>query len=68
MSRKRYPDARKVMITVDCGGSNDSRSRLWKTEFQKFADETVLEVLVRHFLSGTSKWNKIEYELFSFII
>lgn len=67
MGKERYPDARKIMITADGGGSNGSRNRLWKKELQNFADETGLEILVRHFPPGTSKWNKIEHRLFSFI-
>lgn len=67
MGKERYPDARKIMITADGGGSNGSRNRLWKKELQNFADETGLEILVRHFPPGTSKWNKIEHSLFSFI-
>lgn len=67
MGLKRYPDARKVIITTDCSDSNGSHSQMWKTELQKFTDETGLEVLVRHFPPGTSKWNKIEHRLFSFI-
>ena len=55
------------MITADCGGSNGNRTRLWKTELQKLADETGLEIIVCHFPPGTSKWNKIEHRLFSFI-
>jgi len=53
------------MITADGGGSNGSRRRLWKTELQKFADETGLEITVCHLPPGTSKWNKIEHRLFS---
>ena len=67
MGKERYPDARKIMITADGGGSNGSRNRLWKKELQNFADETGLEIFVRHFPPGTSKWNKIEHRLFSFI-
>ncbi len=61
----RYPDAKKLLITCDGGGSNGSRSRLWKVELQKFSDETGLEVEVCHFPPGTSKWNKIEHRMFS---
>jgi hypothetical protein len=53
--------------TADCGGSNGSRTRLWKTELQKLADQTGLEIVVCHFPPGTSKWNKTEHRLFSFI-
>lgn len=57
----------KLYITADGGGSNSSRSRLWKMELQTFANETGLEITVSHFPPGTSKWNKIEHRLFSFI-
>ena len=67
MGKERYPDADSLMITADSGGSNGRRNRLWKSELQKFADETGMVVLVRHFPPGTSKWNKIEHRLFSFI-
>ena len=63
----RYPEARQLVITADCGGSNGNRTRLWKTELQKLADDTGLEIVVCHFPPGTSKWNKIEHRLFSFI-
>ena len=67
MGREAYPDAGQLLITADGGGSNGSRVRLWKLELQKLADETRLEILVSHFPPGTSKWNKIEHRLFSFI-
>ncbi len=67
MGCKSYPEAKKLMITADCGGSNGYRLRLWKTELQKLADETGLEISVCHFPPGTSKWNKIEHRLFSHI-
>ncbi len=67
MGRKRYPDANRLMITADGGGSNGSRVKLWKIELQEFATETGLEISVCHFPPGTSKWNKIEHRLFSFI-
>jgi transposase len=67
MGCKVYPDAKKLMITADCGGSNGYRVRLWKVELQKLADETGLEISVCHFPPGTSKWNKIEHKLFSYI-
>ena len=67
MGRKRYPDAKRLMITADGGGSNGSRVKLWKIELQRFATETGLEISVCHFPPGTSKWNKIEHRLFSFI-
>jgi hypothetical protein len=63
----RYPHARRLLITADGGGSNGSRLWLWKWELQRLADETGLEIAVRHFPPGTSKWNKIEHRLFSFI-
>jgi len=65
--RKIYPITTKIMITADGGGSNGSRLRLWKSELQKFADETGLSISVCHFPPGTSKWNKVEHRLFSFI-
>jgi hypothetical protein len=65
--RKSYPKARRLLITADGGGSNGYRVRLWKWELQKLADETGLEIRVCHFPAGTSKWNKIEHRLFSFI-
>jgi len=67
MGRERYPDATKLLITADGGGSNGSRVRLWKTELQRLADETKLEISVCHFPPGTSKWNKIEHRMFSYI-
>jgi transposase len=67
MGAKAYPDARKLLITADSGGSNGARVRLWKVELQKLADETGLEISVCHLPPGTSKWNKIEHRLFSFI-
>ena len=65
--RKLYPQAHDLLITADGGGSNGSRLRLWKLELQKLADETGLAISVCHFPPGTSKWNKIEHRLFSFI-
>jgi hypothetical protein len=65
--RRIYPDAATILITADGGGSNGSRLRLWKLELQKFADQTGLCLSVCHFPPGTSKWNKIEHRLFSFI-
>lgn len=67
MGTKVYPDARRIMITADSGGSNAAKSRLWKLELQDFADVTGLDVTVCHFPPGTSKWNKIEHRLFSHI-
>lgn len=65
--RRLYPAAREVLITADGGGSNGSRLRLWKLELQKLADEAGISISVCHFPPGTSKWNKIEHRLFSFI-
>lgn len=62
-----YPEATSLLITADGGGSNGSRLRLWKLELQRFADATGLEVQVCHLPPGTSKWNKIEHRLFSYI-
>src|SRR5258708_6675020 len=67
MGRAAYPEAARVLITADAGGSNGSRLRLWKVELQKLADETGLRIAVCHFPPGTSKWNKIEHRLFSYI-
>ena len=64
---KRYPGATTLTITADCGGSNGNRTRLWKTELQRLSDHTGLAICVCHFPPGTSKWNKIEHRLFSFI-
>jgi Rhodopirellula transposase DDE domain len=64
---ERYPNASCLQITADCGGSNSNRTKLWKVELQKLADETELEIAVCHFPPGTSKWNQIEHRLFSFI-
>jgi len=63
----RYPAARRLLITADGGGSNGARVRLWKWELQRLADETGLAISVCHLPPGTSKWNKIEHRLFSFI-
>jgi hypothetical protein len=65
--RRLYPTARDLLITADGGGSNGSRLRLWKLELQRLADTTGLSISVCHFPPGTSKWNKIEHRLFSFI-
>lgn len=67
MGRDLYPEANKLIITADGGGSNGSRVRLWKVELQKLANELNFPIHVSHFPSGTSKWNKIEHRLFSFI-
>ena len=67
VGRQRYPDARHLTITADGGGSNGSRLRLWKRELQRLANEIDIEIRVHHLPPGTSKWNKIEHRLFSFI-
>jgi Rhodopirellula transposase DDE domain len=67
LGNARYPNARCLTITADCGGSNGVRLRLWKRELQRFADETGLVVTVVHLPPGTSKWNKIEHRLFAYI-
>jgi len=67
LGRKAYPDADTLMITADSGGSNGARLRLWKWELQRFADTSGLKISVSHLPPGTSKWNKIEHRLFSFI-
>jgi hypothetical protein len=65
--RSLYSRAQGLLITADGGGSNGTRLRLWKLELQKFANETGLSISVCHFPPGTSKWNKVEHRLFSFI-
>jgi transposase len=67
MGNALYPDATRLLVTADAGGSNGYRLRLWKLELQKLADETGLEIAVCHFPPGTSKWNKIEHRLFAAI-
>ena len=67
MGAARFPKARELLIMADGGGSNSSRSRLWKVALQRLADELDLSLTVCHFPPGTSKWNKIEHRLFSFI-
>jgi len=67
MGNEAYPQATRLLITADSGGSNGVRVRLWKRELQKMADETGLEISICHLPPGTSKWNKIEHRLFSFI-
>jgi transposase len=67
MGRQRYPDVTGLLITADAGGSNGYRTRLWKVEVQGLADELGVAIMVCHFPPGTSKWNKIEHRLFSFI-
>jgi hypothetical protein len=63
----RYPQATQLVITADGGGSNGSRLRLWKRELQRLADELGINIVVHHLPPGTSKWNKVEHRLFSFI-
>ena len=65
--RRLYPDATTLLITADAGGSNGWRLRLWKLELQRLADDTGVAIAVCHFPPGTSKWNKVEHRLFSFI-
>ena len=65
--QSRFPKATRILITTDAGGSNGSRTRLWKTALQQLANDLGLNVTVCHFPPGTSKWNKIEHRLFSFI-
>ena len=67
MGHASYPHAAQLLITADGGGSNGYRLRLWKRELQRLANETHLAISVCHFPPGTSKWNKIEHRLFSFI-
>ena len=67
MGQQRFPRARELLITADGGGSNSRRSRLWKVSLQGLADELGIKLFVCHFPPGTSKWNKIEHRLFSFI-
>jgi hypothetical protein len=67
MGRRRYPQARQLLITADCGGSNSSRTRLWKVALQELSDDLGLELSIRHFPPGTSKWNKIEHRMFCHI-
>jgi hypothetical protein len=67
MGRYAYPDAARLLLTADAGGSNGYRTRLWKLELQRFADESGLNVTVAHYPPGTSKWNKIEHRMFCHI-
>jgi len=67
MGQHRYPRASELLITADGGGSNGHRTRLWKVSLQELADELGLKLFVCHFPPGTSKLNKIEHRLFSFI-
>ena len=67
MGRRVYPDASRLLLTADGGGSNGYRTRLWKLQLQRFADESGLDVTVAHYPPGTSKWNKIEHRMFCHI-
>src|SRR5271156_2495988 len=67
LGKARYADARTLVVTADCGGSNGNRVRLWKRELQRLANETGLAITVAHLPPGTSKWNKIEHRLFAYI-
>ena len=67
MGRRAYPDATRLLLTADGGGSNGYRTRLWKLELQRFATESGLDVTVAHYPPGTSKWNKIEHRMFCHI-
>jgi hypothetical protein len=67
MGKAAYPDAKALLITADCGGSNGYRLKLWRLELQRLADETGLGITVAHLPPGTSKWNKIEHRMFSHI-
>jgi hypothetical protein len=67
MGRRRYPKAKELLITADCGGSNSSRTRLWKVMLQELADDLGMALTVCHFPPGTSKWNKIEHRMFCHI-
>jgi hypothetical protein len=67
MGRTRYPQATQLLVTADCGGSNGARVRLWKRELQALVNELGIAITVCHLPPGTSKWNKIEHRLFSFI-
>ena len=67
IGRQRYPDARRLVINADGGGSNGVRVRLWKRELQSLANELGMAIEVHHLPPGTSKWNKIEHRLFAFI-
>jgi len=67
LGQARYPEAKRLVITADCGGRNGARVRLWKRELQRFANETGLAVTVAHLPPGTSKWNRIEHRLFAYI-
>ncbi len=67
LGKQRYPDAKRLTITADCGGSNSNRPRLWKVELQSSPTRPALRSRCCHFPPGTTKWNQIEHRLFSFI-
>jgi len=67
VGKHTFPEATKLYITVDCGGSNGNRARMWKYQLQQFANHTGLEIHVSHYPPGTSKWNKVEHRLFCYI-
>jgi transposase len=67
LGQKRYPSANRLLVTADCGGSNSPRTRLWRLELQRLADETGMIIDICHYPPGTSKWNKIEHRLFCHI-
>ena len=67
LGQTAFPDAKRIYITCDGGGSNGSRNRLWKSELQDFSNRTGLEVQVSHYPPGTSKWNKVEHRMFCYI-
>jgi hypothetical protein len=67
VGKHTFPNATKLLITCDCGGSNGYKVKLWKYQLQQFANRTGLEIHVSHFPPGTSKWNKVEHRLFCFI-
>jgi len=67
VGKHTFPNAKKLYITCDCGGSNGNRVRMWKYQLQQFADRTHLETVVSHFPRGASKWNKVEHRLFCYI-
>jgi len=67
LGRKHYPHAKHILLSADGGGSNGSRNRAWKYYLQQFSDEFGLEVTTCHYPPGTSKWNKIEHRMFSFV-
>ena len=67
MGAQRYPQARRLMVTADAGGSNGYRNRLWKLELARLSEDTGLDITVCHYPPGTSKWNKVEHRMFSFV-